>query len=184
MALIDKLEAANRLIVSGAKMHQSREDPLAIHVVASSALNMLRELLKTQGSNYQVRILQEGLFLAATARAQGETVPLPDSPQLDALIAKILPGIENGELIGPDQIEFDLSKAQIEAMLKDVYRPYNFLKHADRDPLETLDESDVDPAGALQHAILAFSWIVPDQKWPEEIYPFFKEMDIAGSAPD
>ena len=44
MAIVDKMTAAERLMQTAVDMIDRKDDPLAIHVVASSALSLLREL--------------------------------------------------------------------------------------------------------------------------------------------
>lgn len=49
MATVTKLDATERLIVTGIVMLERGDDSLAVHVVAASALNMLREMIHHGG---------------------------------------------------------------------------------------------------------------------------------------
>src|SRR3546814_9951197 len=60
----------------------------------------------------------------------------------------------------------------------DLTRPFNFLKHAQRDPLATLDDLDVDPVGTIVHALTAFSMVCPEQKLPDQIAPFHSKHGV------
>jgi hypothetical protein len=98
MATIDKPTAAERMIVSAIIMSERGDDPLAIHVVASSALNLLRELIEKSGDNYVAQVLKLGLFTLASARASGQPETLPTNPDMDALIDNVVTGIKTGQV--------------------------------------------------------------------------------------
>lgn len=177
--VISKLEAAERLIVSGIAMLDRGDDPLAIHVVASSALNMLRELIQKSGDNYAARVLKDGLFYTASTRITGGSITLPTNPELDELIQNVVEGMEAGEINQPSDLTVNLDKEQLRKLLDYIIRPFNFLKHAQRDPLATLDESDVDPKGAIIHALTAFSMLDPGKKLPSEVATFLEANNLA-----
>lgn len=170
--MIDKLEAAERLIVAGIGMSERGEDPLAIHVVASSTLSLLRELIQANGDNYAAKVLKEGLFHAASFELTGKPVPRPTTPEIDALIDKVAAGIEGGHIKAPDDITVTLNSDELRDLLAYITRPFNFLKHAQRDPLAILDEEDVDPQGTLIHALTAYGMLRPGQALPDKIAPF------------
>ncbi len=179
MPTISKLDAAKRLIISGIHMHENKEDPLATHVVAASALNLLRELIASSGEPYQMRVLREGIFLSAIAYLEKRPVNIPDTQEVNELIEKVAAAIQEGELMDASQLKIDLEKQKIIALLDSVYRPYNFLKHADKDPLETLEDGDVAPAVAILHALTAFGWVSSDRSWPDSVAPFFEKQGIS-----
>ncbi|RSY81075.1 hypothetical protein DAH66_15395 [Sphingomonas koreensis] len=174
MALIDKPAAAERMIVSAIAMSERGDDPLAIHVVASSALNLLRELIEKSGDNYVAQVLKLGVFTMAAARAKGEPVTLPTNPDIDALIDSVAAGIEAGEVNQPSDLTIALSTEALRDMIGYIIRPFNFLKHAQRDPLATLDEADVDADGAIGHALTAFTLVCPGKPLPDQIKPFLE----------
>lgn len=179
MATIDKPAAAERMIVSAIAMSDRGDDPLAIHVVAASALNLLRELIEKSGDNYVVQVLKLGVFTAATARLKSEPITLPTNPAIDALIEKVMGGIDAGEIKQASDLIVTLSADELRDMLGYIIRPFNFLKHAQRDPLATLDESDFDPDGVIIHALTAFSLICPGKPLPKEIAPFLAKHNLA-----
>ncbi|OYW46416.1 MAG: hypothetical protein B7Z08_01080 [Sphingomonadales bacterium 32-68-7] len=179
MATLDKPEAAERMIVSAIAMTERGDDPLAIHVVAASALSLLRELIDKSGDPYVAQVLKLGLFTAAAARLQGEPIPLPTTPEIDAVIDRVVAGIDAGEIAAPADLILNLTADELRGMLGYIVRPYNFLKHADRDPLATLDEGDLDPEGVIIHALTAFSMVRPGKALPEEIKPFLIRHKLA-----
>src|SRR3546814_16750620 len=69
-AIVDKMTAAERLMQNAVDMIDRKDDPLAIHVVASSALSLLRELVATSGDDYVTQLVKDGLFRAAQSKIQ------------------------------------------------------------------------------------------------------------------
>ena len=178
MALIDKLTAAERLILSGIVMVERNDDPLAVHVVAASALSLLRELIDKGGDNHAAMVLQQGLFHAAAARRAGTPVNLPTSPEIDALIDDVAAGIEKGAIKHPSDLTVTLDAKELHKLLGYITRPFNFLKHAQKDPLATLDESDVDGTGAIMHAVTAYTMLCPAEPLPEQVGAFLRAHGI------
>ena len=178
MAIVSKLDAAERLIVAGILMSERDEDALAIHVIAASALNMLRELIQNGRDDYAAWVLQQGLWHAAWAKLKGAPVNLPTTPEIDQLIDDVAAGIDNGAIKQATDLKVTLTPGQLRQQLAYVVKPYNFLKHADRDPLATLDESDVDAVGTIMHALTAYSMLCPGKTLPEEIAPFLAKHDL------
>jgi hypothetical protein len=176
---VSKLDAADRLIVGGIAMMERGDDPLAIHVVASSALNLLREMIQQGGDDYSARVLKEGAFYAASARLKGDPVAIPTTPEMDAIIDKVATGIAAGEVNKPSDLIINLDAEERRKLLDYIIRPFNFLKHAQRDPLATLEESDVDPKGAVIHAVTALSFVEPGRKLPEEVAQFLTNHGLA-----
>ena len=171
MAIVDKMTAAERLMQSAVDMLERKDDPLAVHVVATSALSLLRELVATEGDDYVARLLNEAVFHAAQAKLQGLPTGLPEAQAVDDIVDKIVGGIEAGAVNSP-------AEKQIRAWLDYIFRPYNFLKHADQDPLATLDEADFDPEGALAHAMTAYLMARGDGELPEPFTVFLKKRGI------
>ena len=178
MAIVDKMTAAERLMRSAIDMLERKDDPLAVHVVATSALSLLRELVATEGDDYVARLLNEAVFHAAQAKLQGLPTGLPETQAVDDIVDKIVGGIEAGAVNSPADIVIVTPKKQIRAWLDYIFRPYNFLKHADRDPLATLDEADFDPEGALAHAMTAYLMVRGDGQLPEPFTVFLKKQGI------
>lgn len=176
---ISKLDAADRLIMSGVQMIERGDDPLAAHVVASSALNLLREKIEQNGDNYSARVLKEGLFYLASSRIKGEEAAIPTTPEMDVLIEGVVAGIEAGEIHQPCDLVINLNAEELRQLLNYITRPFNFLKHAQRDPLATLDESDFDPKGAILHAVTALGFLEPGREVPEPVASFLTKNGLA-----
>lgn len=178
MAAIGKAGAAERMVVSAIIMAERGEDPLAIHVVAASALNVLRDLIDKAGDDYVDQILKIGAFTVASARVKEEPVTLPTNAAMDAVVEKVVGGIKAGEVTQASDLIITLSAAERRQLLGYIVKPYNFLKHADRDPLATLDDSDIDPDGAIAHALTALTMVSPGEPLPDEIKPYLERHDL------
>ncbi len=88
------------------------------------------------------------------------------------MIDKVVAGIDAGEVNQASDLQITLSADERRSMLSYIIRPFNFLKHARRDPLATLEESDLDPEGAIIHALTAFSMVSPNKALPDQVAPF------------
>jgi hypothetical protein len=178
MAGINKLDAAERLITSAIAMSERNDDPLAIHVVASSALSLLRELIKGGGDDYGIRVLREGLFIAASARIKGEELTIPVTEEMEPVIEKVMSGIERGEVTQASDLVFNFDPDEIHKLLSFLTRPYNSLKHAQRDPLATMDEGDFDPQGAIIHALTAMGMVDPTRQCGDYVVSFLEKHNL------
>jgi hypothetical protein len=47
-------------------------------------------------------------------------------------------------------------------------------KHAQRDPLATMDDTDLDPDGVIVHALSAYSMTDPGKGLPDSVRPFLE----------
>src|SRR3546814_136054 len=134
-------------------MIDRKDDPLAIHVVASSALSLLRELVATSGDDYVTQLVKDGLFRAAQSKIQGLPTGMRESETIDHIVDTVVRGIDEGGWKTATDVVIATPKKEVRAWLDYIFKPYNFLKHADQDPLATLDESDFDPEGAFANAM-------------------------------
>lgn len=172
MPELTKQQAARRLIHAAVTMSDAGADPLATHVVASSAFNMLRELSKVDGAHFTVRVYQFSLYNAALSRVKGEDHGLPHHPVSEAWIDGIAKAIVSGGVKGPEDITIkDAQKTEFETF-RYLVGPFNFLKHADKDPLETLDEGAVKPIEVISFAVTAYGFLFPDDELIPEIMDF------------
>lgn len=178
MAIVDKMAAAERLMQSAVDMIDRKDDPLATHVVASSALSLLRELVATAGDDYVAQLIKDSFFRAAQAKLQGLPTGMPEADSIDQIVETVMQGIEAGAIMGPADIIITTPKKEVRAWLDYIFKPYNFLKHADQDPLATLDESDFDPEGALAHAMTAYLMARGDGQLPEAFKAFLTKQGI------
>lgn len=177
MAKIDKADAAERLIISAITMVEHGVDPLASHLVATSALNVLRDLMRQADQDYVAEVFKRGMFMLAQARAAGEPIDLDVPPQADAQIDELAQAIVDGFVTGPDDLGMVHDKPW--ELIGYVVGPSNFLKHADRDPWATLDEKDFDPIGAIGHALAAHAMLRPDHSVSDQIKAFMAQHGIA-----
>lgn len=175
---LTKQAAAHRLILAGVRMIARSDDPLAVHVVASSALNLIRELIQSRGPNYLTLAFREGIYRFALSRAQGEPDPFPITAEVDSLIDWIVHLIRSGQVASADDIVISGFQLDERKALDAVIGPFNFLKHAQRDPLATLNEEDIDPLEALTHAISAFSFLFPGERLPDEVAQFLGDQGV------
>ena len=178
---LTKQAAARRLILNGIEMAKRSDDPLAIHVVAASALNLIRELLAQRGPDLSAQALRYGIFKAAMARAEGKDSGLPDDGSLDKVLDQIASAIKKGFVKKAEDITLQLPAGDDRRMFDPIIRPFNFLKHAQRDPTSTLDESDVNPIQALMYAIAAFAFLFPGEPLPYQMADFSKKMGFIES---
>lgn len=178
MAEIDKASAADRLVVSAIVMAERGEDPLAIHVIAASALKLLRDLIKKVGDEYVEEVLKIGAFTIASARAKGEPVNLLTNAEIDAVVENLIGGIAAGEVTQASDLVINLDAAGRRALLDYIVKPYNFLKHADRDPLATMDDSDIDPDHAIGHALSALTMVSPGKLLPDTTKPYLERRKL------
>src|SRR3546814_16654663 len=81
---------------------------------------------------------------------------MPESETVDHIVETVVLGIEEGGWKTATDVVIATPKKEVRAWLDYIFKPYNFLKHADQDPLATLAESDFDPEGALAHAMTAY----------------------------
>ena len=175
---LSKQEAAKRLIHAAVVMSKTNADPLAFHVVASSALNLLRELSKVDGPRFIERVYQSALFNGASKKLAGEETGLPDHPVVNGWIEGLAKAIESGHVKEPTDIKINgAQKLEVDA-LKHLMDPFNFLKHADKDPEGMLDESAVKPVEATSFAIGAYIILFPGDAVAEEVAEFLTQHGI------
>src|SRR3546814_14311863 len=108
------------------------------------ALSLLRELVGTRGDDYVAQLIKDALFRAAQSKIQGLPTGMPESETVDHIVETVVLGIEEGGWKTAADVVIATPKKEVRAWLDYIFKPYNFLKHADREPLATLDESDLD----------------------------------------
>ncbi|WP_226698828.1 hypothetical protein [Qipengyuania gaetbuli] len=172
MAKIDKAEAGKRLIVAAIKMVERGDEPLASHLVATSALNVLRDLITHRGQEYVTEIVKRGMFSLAEAQSKGLPLGFEVPEELAGVIEKLSEAIREGKVTKAEELTFEHEKPW--EMLAYLLRPTNFVKHADRDPDATIDEEEVDPEDAIGQALAAYSMLRPDDQLPEETEEYLK----------
>ena len=176
---LTKQAAAHKLIVSATRMAYENQDALARHVVAASALNLLRELIATRGPNLTEHALQYSFYSQAMARIEGRTTGFEDEEAVQQILDGIVEAIKTGQVKSYTDLKIDVPTSEERRMLDPILRPFNYLKHAQRDPLATLDEADVKPLDALLFAIAAYYFLFPGEKMTPDILAFAKRQGSA-----
>lgn len=173
---IDKTEAAERLIVSAIQMVEREDDRLATHLVAASALRILRELMGKDKKEYVAELLKIGMFTLAQMKLSRDIPDLPVPPKVANEVNELAEAIKCGEVTSADDLKPTLEKPW--ELLKYIDDPANFLKHADRDPLSVLSEDEFCPEDAISNALTAYSFVCPGKPLPDEIRPYLKRNDF------
>lgn len=175
---LTKQQVAKRLIQAAVAMFNANADPLAMHLVASSALNLLRELSKVDGERFVERVFRSALYNGAVKKLNGEETGVPDHPVVNEWIEGLTKAIESGGVKSADDITInDAGKLEVDS-LKYLVDPFNFLKHADKDPDGTLDEADVRPVEATCFAVTAYGFLFPEDTVNEEIAGFLTKHGV------
>jgi hypothetical protein len=107
---------------------------------------------------------------------------LPES--IEELIGQVQQGIRDGRFSDPADLKMTISEADRKVMRERLKVPYDFLRHADRNPDAELSEAEIDPLEAIMNATAAFSFAFPDRTLPSELHEFverhgLKEQDLA-----
>jgi len=63
-------------------------------------------------------------------------------------------------------------------MLRFLIGPFNFLKHADKDPEGILAEQDVKPVEATSFAVTAYGFLFPDEELDPKVAKFLRQHAI------
>lgn len=71
-------------------------------------------------------------------------------------------------------IEIDTSREYEIWMLSSIYRPYNFLKYADRDINSLIDEDDIEVSDTIMMAINAYCFVFPNVPPPEPLKTYLE----------
>jgi hypothetical protein len=175
---LSKQDVARRLIHAAIDMFEANADPLATHVVGSSAFNLLRELSKVGGTLFFERVFRSVLFDGAMKTLKGDESGLPEHPIVAEWVEGIARAIGAGHVRSPEDINVkDAPVAELDA-LKFLTGPFNFLKHADRDPDGILDESDVKAMEATSFAITAYSLLFPTDDLDPKVAEFLRKNAI------
>lgn len=153
---VNKLAAAERQIAAAIRMYFMEEDPLAIHTVASAAMNLYADLLRRRGKDPAVFLLGYGFLRAAKDFIDGRLTEEELSnwgegaldflePLVDFLRNNPDYDIENARVSGPPDY--------VQKYWKEKRKSYNFLKHADRDHEALLDLANVNNEDVIAQAI-------------------------------
>lgn len=157
---ITKLGAAERQLNAAIRMTLTNEDELAVHSVAAAAYQILRNIKYKRGRSDAYDLFLRGLFAIAEDLAVGKIDSIPSS------IIKSAPDLGRSIETIRDDLVADKIKSFENILPIDVpekgpfwanfNRPANFLKHADKDPDDSLELSKVNNEELLMRATAAF----------------------------
>lgn len=174
---LTKQAAAHRLLLGSVRyFEQEQSDPVVVHVIASSAMSLLRELIGTRGKSYAEVTFASVFYEYAIARIENREPIAPEIPEVRSspIVDDIERRIIEGEIHSSRDVRINIPKATERALLAHIFEPYNFLKHADRDPNDSLELSKIDPISAIAHAIAAYSFLFPNEKLDPDIRLFLE----------
>ena len=175
--LINKEAAAERLVIAAVQMCERGDEPLAIHVVAMSALSVLRELIARRGDSFGTRSLGATIYYAATQKLAGHEYPKSLDEDFNSVLHDaadvVAAAISAGQVSHPDELDLYLPKHVEQTFYSLITAPFNYLKHADRDGEQLLATDDVDPTLATVNAIAALNMLFPGRELRPELSSFF-----------
>ena len=125
------------------------EDCLAIHSVVAASYRVLRDLLERRGRSDLDEIMRSGIFHVAKVLADGHITfdKLGEQYEDETLvnfISYIAKEISNGKTLNDIELNVTNSDNARRKDWEESARMSNFLKHADRDPHDFLQLSQVD----------------------------------------
>lgn len=138
-------------------MFLRNDDVYATHVVVSASLRLLVDLKRKTGPDFLDTAPARGLFALGRDYLAG-MLPEPErnDPYLLDIAKKIACEIENGSISSWKDIKVSGKDKSINAEWKKITNNYNFLKHADRNSEETIEEGGIDNFDLLFKAAVAF----------------------------
>lgn len=141
------------------KMYFLELDPLAIHIVSSAAHNILADMLNHRGKDASIHGIVYGLLRAARDLKEGQI----QEAEIRAWGDEALPLVQQyGRLFeeNPDFNFDEVSSASPAGFAKTFWserrRSYNYLKHADRDANDLLDEAQINNEDTILQAMMCF----------------------------
>jgi hypothetical protein len=157
--IVTKLSAAQRQLDAAIRMFLATEDPLAVHTVASAAYNVLADLKLQRGRDESVDWLMRGIYFACKNHIEGKVTEreLGDQQVWD-LIQPYLEIIKAEPKLGWTAFTFQNTNEGKRSVWRKRKKLANFLKHADFDHRQGIDEEEVDSANeqVLMLGMLAF----------------------------
>jgi hypothetical protein len=161
---VTKIGAATRLLESAIRLHLANEDALAVHVVASSAYRLLRDVAEQRGHDHLEDLFGLTLYYLGRDYLAG-AIPswARETPFLADAAKTVGEAIRSGQVSGPADVELSLSAEWKRQRWREINAAFNFLKHADFDASKSLDLSSVDVENTLGPACRLFHVVLPDQ---------------------
>lgn len=154
---LNKMSAGERQLASAIRMYFLEEDALAVHTISSAAHNILADLLQARGKDASVHGSMYGLLRLARDFHEGQ-ISEGDIRKMGDGAIDVAQDLQH--LFGNDQdfnVEEIATSAPPEhrrAYWAEMRRSYNYLKHADRDANELLDEASINNEDTILSAIV------------------------------
>ena len=178
---INKLSVGERHLAAAIRMYFLNVDPLATHIVSSAAHNILADLLKDRGKDASIQGVTYGLLRAAKDLHRGQIT----EDEIRSWGEGALSLVKQCSNLFEDDSPFDIDKFSTSAPSSfsraywtDRRRSYNYLKHADRDAKELLDEAMINNEDTIVHAIVCSQHL--NMKHTAEKHFFFCAMISLG----
>ena len=178
---INKLSVGERQLAAAIKMYFLEMDPLAIHTVSSAAHNILADLMKNRGKDASIHGFIVGLFSAAKDLHEGKINEEEISTWGDGeieLVKQYRSLFEVNPDFNIDGISSSAPPDYARLYWANRRRSYNYLKHADRDAREFLDESALNTEDTIFQAIACSQHL--NMKVTTEKYFFYCAMIALG----
>jgi hypothetical protein len=154
---ITKLAAAEWQLRAAIRMFFADEDELAIHTVASAAYRVIADLKTAQGVDETEDVFLASIFYAVRDYRRG-TLPedMKSNPELMAWVRGLADQLPINENTSIRDVSITLTRKNVSDFWNQRNKVANFLKHADRDPRESLTLEDVDNLLLLAQSYSAY----------------------------
>jgi hypothetical protein len=162
-ASVSKLDAARRQLDAAIRMYLANEDELAIHTLAAAAYRILRDLLEKRGLSDLDVPVGMGVYLTAKDYVEGKmgdeelNVVCGCNQEFKTFILNLSGKIrKHGNKFQRLDAKVTLSKAQKRAIWTELSKGSNFLKHADKDHDDVLNQETIKNDLLIRLAIAAY----------------------------
>jgi hypothetical protein len=183
-----KEAAAQRQLDAAIRMTFANEDQLAIHTVAAAAYGILRGLKQNQGRSELADRLGLGIFVVARDLALGKTDQMPPALAQSAVFAKLITdtvaAIQSGEVSHENDVIGKLRLINETGHWNKFNKAANFLKHADRDPRDTLPLDEMNNETLLFSGITAYLDLMGKPTPEMVVYAAFQGCEIEDLSPE
>lgn len=161
---INKLSAAKRQLQAAIRMYFQPEDELAVHSVAAAAYGLLKDIKKSRGRSEAADSYLVSIFYVVRDFRRGTLPPAVTSDS--SFITEVERLADELRLITADSKLSDLRASigpEVERRYwNDTNRAANFLKHADRDVVNTLPLKSIDNELLIMKSVSAYQDVAPD----------------------
>lgn len=162
---LTKQAIAVRLIRSAVISYLRDDDKLAVFLLARSAMRILHDLSEHRDADSIELNLKRGFFYWAKELSENQFQG-PD--EIRENLEPLALNIVKGRLSKPEEIDLKgYTDTQKKEVLSRINKEYNFIKHADRDPIASINEGDVDHVLALQMACQSLFDLFPNVEFFE-----------------